>query len=483
MKYLIFFLLSFSFLANAQINKTVSDFHSDYGWSWNLDPTPHYTAKETDEHQLLIESNGTKTFSTVSNCVLLDRKKEFLLETKFQLFRGNRFAFVLFTDQSPETHYVLSIFEKHITYSKFEGDKEVLLISDIKNKKNYSVFESIKLKVLKSKYKINFYVNDVLMLETNVVEKQSYCHGFMLEGSSKALLYTYKFDFSVDEYSNISVIEDPVMGHYKENLGPNVNTKYDEIKPLISEDGNFLYFTRSNDPNNIGGKNDDVFFSHYNNRWEPNLPVANTINDKFSNSIEGFFGHEKKILIQGYYKDHANIGLGLSLAKKTEMSWSSPDGINIPGYVSDNLHVSNTISQNGDVIISSLSKNNQFDLYISFKKSDLEYSSPVKLKGDFNTVSNEINPFLTSDNKYLFFASNGLDGFGNYDIWVVKRLDDTWLNWSEPLNLGPEINTPSSETEFVISPKSEYAYMVSDQKSYGGKDIIKVKIPNYFIQK
>lgn len=483
MRYLFCFLVCVPVLVIAQINHSVTDFYTDYGWAWNLDPTSSFSAKETDDHQLLLESNGMTPFSIVTNCILLDRKKEFQLETKFQLFRGNRFGFVLLTEQAPETYYVFSVYEKHVTYSKFEGDKEIQILFDIKNKKNYSVFEPIQLKVMKSRYKINFYLNNVLMLETSVVEKQSYCHGFMLEGSSKALLLNYKFDFSKDDLSNKNLIENPISGFHKENLGPNINSKSDEINPLISEDGKTLYFSKSNDLNNVGGKNDDVYFSHFNGRWEPNLPVANTLNDKFTNSVEGFFNAEKRIIVQGLYKNHINAGLGLSLSKKTEMSWSTPEGITIPGYTSDNIHVSNTISQNGEVIISSLSKNGQFDLFISFKKSELEYSSPVKINGEFNTMQNEINPFLTLDNKYLIFASDGLEGFGKFDIWMIKRLDETWQNWSEPQNLGPEINSPASETDFVFTPNSEYAYMVSDQKSFGGKDIIRIKIPEVLLIK
>ena len=45
------------------------------------------------------------------------------------------------------------------------------------------------------------------------------------------------------------------------------------------------------------------------------------------------------------------------------------------------------------------------------------------------------------------------------DIVVSKRLDDTWLNWSEPINLGPTINTPGWDAYFSLHPNGKFAYM------------------------
>jgi len=83
---------------------------------------------------------------------------------------------------------------------------------------------------------------------------------------------------------------------------------------------------------------------------------------------------------------------------------------------------------------------------------------------------------LAPDNKTLLFASNGHGGEGSFDFFVTTRLDDTWLNWTKPVNLGPGANTTGKESSFIFSLEEEFAYLISTQNSEGYGDIKKVKI-------
>ena len=76
----------------------------------------------------------------------------------------------------------------------------------------------------------------------------------------------------------------------------------------------------------------------------------------------------------------------------------------------------------------------------------------------------------------MFFASNGRGGEGSFDIFITQRLDDTWLNWSEPMNLGSKVNTKGQELSFVFREEAEYAYLISTQNSDGYGDLKRVKI-------
>ena len=92
-----------------------------------------------------------------------------------------------------------------------------------------------------------------------------------------------------------------------------------------------------------------------------------------------------------------------------------------------------------------------------------------------NTAADETNPFLLSDNKTLIFTSNGYSGYGDFDIYVSVRLDDTWKNWSEPKNLGPKVNGQSFDTNPFYDEKTETLYYVSFRD--GASVINKIKIP------
>lgn len=60
---------------------------------------------------------------------------------------------------------------------------------------------------------------------------------------------------------------------------------------------------------------------------------------------------------------------------------------------------------------------------------------------------------------------------------MTKRLDDTWTNWSEPKNLGPQLNTANWDAYYTITASGDYAYFVSSANSNGGTDIFRVALP------
>ncbi len=77
---------------------------------------------------------------------------------------------------------------------------------------------------------------------------------------------------------------------------------------------------------------------------------------------------------------------------------------------------------------------------------------------------------VTADGKYLFFSSTRPGGYGGHDIWMCIRKDDS--TWSEPINLGPNVNTPGNEISPFIHPDGRTLYFASDGwPSFGGYDI------------
>lgn len=153
--------------------------------------------------------------------------------------------------------------------------------------------------------------------------------------------------------------------------------------------------------------------------------------------------------------------------------------VNIPFMKSRSPVQSGCISENGQYMILSMESNNTYgveDLYISKKKADGSWSSFNNLGAGLNTQYQEITPFLASDNKTLFFATNGRVGKGSFDLFYSIRQDDSWRNWSEPINLGNQINSSGSETSFAFRNGEDWAYFISSKDSDGYGDIMKIKI-------
>ncbi|MEM6736529.1 MAG: OmpA family protein [Bacteroidota bacterium] len=153
--------------------------------------------------------------------------------------------------------------------------------------------------------------------------------------------------------------------------------------------------------------------------------------------------------------------------------------VNIPFMKNKSPIQSGCISENGQYMILSMESNNTYgveDLYLSRKKADGNWSSFDNLGAGLNTEYQEITPFLAVDNKTLFFATNGRDGKGGFDLFYSIRQDDSWRNWSEPINLGNQINSSGSETSFAFRDGEDWAYFVSSKDSDGYGDIMKIKI-------
>src|SRR5690606_10228190 len=60
------------------------------------------------------------------------------------------------------------------------------------------------------------------------------------------------------------------------------------------------------------------------------------------------------------------------------------------------------------------------------------------------------------------------------DIFVTRRLDESWQRWSEPENLGPRINTAGFDAYFIAPAGDEYAYLASSTDAIGSVDIFRV---------
>ncbi|MFY8036460.1 MAG: OmpA family protein, partial [Cyclobacteriaceae bacterium] len=92
----------------------------------------------------------------------------------------------------------------------------------------------------------------------------------------------------------------------------------------------------------------------------------------------------------------------------------------------------------------------------------------------------DASPFLAADDKTLYFSSRGFSGYGGSDIYRSVRLDDTWTKWSEPENLGPEVNSKFDDLFFNIPSSSEYAYF-SKGVADNNADIFRLKLPVFMM--
>lgn len=325
---------------------------------------------------------------------------------------------------------------------------------------------------------------------------------FLEETSYKVKEVKLEFDgaavpeyFSIDAVaisdSDIPIVADIEIPEFinpdiaKERLDENVNSKYKEYKPLLSPDGKTLYFSRKNHPGNIGGEsdNEDIWYSQQDadGNWQLAENMGSTLNNKGPNFVSSVTPDGKSVLLVlgNQYLDNGRMAAGVSISSNASGDWSKPAPVQIENDYNYSEKANFFLAQNRKVLLLSVMREDTQggrDLYVSFLEEDSTWTEPLNLSAKVNTAGEESSPFLASDDKSLYFSSDGYSGFGSTDIYLTKRLDDTWTNWSEPENLGPTINSQYEDLFFNIPGNSDFAYY-SQGVSEDDMDIFRVALP------
>src|SRR5258706_5434439 len=245
-----------------------------------------------------------------------------------------------------------------------------------------------------------------------------------------------------------------------------INSNAEEVSPLVSPDGKSLYFVRVLCPENIGGRfsGADVWVSHYDSihsNWGKPSNTNEVFNDKAHNEVVGIGSHSDVI-----YQLNASASKkvrGIYFSTHNNKSWTPPQLIPIP-FLTTEEFLGIYVSPDLAVMVLSMKEpdgKGQEDLYVSLKDTKGGWSKPHPLGPVINTPGFEISPFLTSDKKRLYFASNGHPGLGDADIFYSNRLDDSWETWSVPVNLGDKVNSKKFDAYFMI--RDSLAYFCSNR--------------------
>jgi tetratricopeptide (TPR) repeat protein len=254
----------------------------------------------------------------------------------------------------------------------------------------------------------------------------------------------------------------------EQNLGENINESNSEYSPVISDDENIMVFSR-----NEAFYDAIMYATKTEGKWNPPLNMNELLKVDYDYYPTSISADGKTI----YMYSSADYDGVISSSTFKNDAWSPPVRLN------DNI---NTKYWESHATISHDSKKLYFtsnrkgtigglDIYVSSRDSSGDWGAPVNLGAVINTPYNEETPFLSQDDKTLFFSSRGHFNMGGYDVFYSTLLDNG--EWSVPLNVGYPLNSTDDDVFFKPVREGYEGYFARyDPNGFGDQDIYKVQI-------
>ena len=292
----------------------------------------------------------------------------------------------------------------------------------------------------------------------------------------------------------INAVKNPVPFN-PENLGNNINTKYDEYWPSLTADEQTLIITRlipkdtslesinenkSVKQNNLPGQSkvhEDFYISiKENGFWGEAINAGEPLNTKGNEGAQTILVDGKIMYFTACNRSDGKGRCDIYISKKTANGWS--EAVNIGSPVNSTYwEAQPSISPDGKTLYFVSNRgggSGKNDIWFSNLKRDGSWTKPINLGDKINTSGQEQSPFIHPDNKTLYFASDGRTGMGGFDLFkVTKNQDGTW---GEAKNLGYPINTVFDDFGLIVNAKGNKAFFSSDRLSEQGRDIFEFEL-------
>jgi Tol biopolymer transport system component len=264
------------------------------------------------------------------------------------------------------------------------------------------------------------------------------------------------------------------------NLGPIINSTFNDQQAAISKDGLSLYFT-SNRPGGLGGFDlyvsqrasvDEVWGSPVNLGMSVNS-ASNEGNPAFSRDEHFMFFQSDRtggfggIDIWVCHREHTHDAFDWQPAVNLGSGVNSAAGENAPSYFENDgdggapqlFFASDRAGTLGGL-----------DIYRSEGALDGSFGPPSNV-GELNSSGGDSRPSVAHDGLEIFLQSNRLGTLGGADLWTATR-QATTDPWSSPVNLGATVNTASGDQNPYLSSDRLTLLFTSDRPGgLGGSDL------------
>ncbi|WP_066758425.1 OmpA family protein [Crocinitomix algicola] len=366
----------------------------------------------------------------------------------------------LFNEKSAELNFKIGVCHMHST----DKYKAIPFINDA-YKRNPEVDPFI-----------NYYMGRVKQLEGEFEKASKFYETFETEYKKADDFIKFVRQRNSECKSALALQDSPIRAWI--DHVPELSSEYDDYAPSITMDGEEIIFTsnrpNAHTPNEVGVYDDDLYSATMvDGKWQSPKALKGSINTP-SNEVSNNLSYDGTKLLMSKINDAGNSDIYESFLKGD--TWSDPIG-----FSRDINHKSNerfaAYSHNGRSIYFAKDKpggNNGYDIMVSGVKVERERSwgLPVQ-EQDISSKFNDGPIYLHPDGKTVYFASEGFNSMGGYDIFYATKIRGG--GWSKPVNMGAPINTPYDDFFFAATANGKFAYIASNRAGgKGGHDIYKI---------
>jgi outer membrane protein OmpA-like peptidoglycan-associated protein len=268
------------------------------------------------------------------------------------------------------------------------------------------------------------------------------------------------------------------------NLGPNINTIYDEYWPSLSADESVLVFTAQipvdeSNPEVFMNRQEDLFYSEFKDgQWQPAVNAGYPPNTEKNEGAQAISANGKILFFTACNREDGIGRCDLYVSEKKGNQWTIPANLGQPVNTSGN-EKQPSVSADGRMLYFVSDRGGGkggYDIWISRRNDDGTWQEAVNAGDSINSPDDEQSPYIHPDNHTLYFSSTGWPGLGRYDIYLSRKDDSD--RWQSPINIGYPINSWNNEEGLIVNAQGNKAYFSSDRLSGQGRDIFEFVLYN-----
>ena len=265
------------------------------------------------------------------------------------------------------------------------------------------------------------------------------------------------------------------------NLGPNVNSTAMDRGPAISKDGLSLYFA-SNRPGGVGVGTEDIYVSQRETRdseWGPAMNLGPNINTSFDERVPAFSrdGHLMFFASNRTEGSFGGVDIWVSRREDThdDFAWQPAEnlgpGVNFLQQDEGPSYFENDAVGAPQLYFSagSAARPDGPGIYVSEQMADGSFGPAVRVP-ELSVLPNTQRPSIRHDGLEIFFGSERPGIPNSQDLWVATR-ETVFDAWSEPINLGSPVNTELVDVQPYISSDRQTLFFASNRPGGGPTDL------------